>query len=311
MDALDDCIDDCGTKVMHSLDRDTSGYFPRQDRMLLPVRERFHDPKVYCRHELTQDTEHESRLACPGIIDHDCFGPPQYAIEELIAQMGSAFLCGIRNEVFDAASPGLVDSGHSRCHPQRAGHLARALPRDHGHRHRGVDADRIHTNLHLPLVTVRAAPRIIGSAGDPAGRPCRIGRFRGHIPPRHLGGSIESELTRFVIGGIAVSPLVYMSEIGVLILRSGTPLGFFSLFAIFLLRTLMALPIFTASGHLLTQRYWLKAGGGDKTSPSVFVSSQICVKRPQVYRPSLRAMKRWLVAFAPWHAWLADFSYRT
>ncbi|MEA3252665.1 MAG: DUF3275 family protein, partial [Pseudomonadota bacterium] len=75
----------------------------------LPAKERFHDGEGYystALHELTHATGHASRLARPGITDFDGFGTPQYAFEELIAQMGSAFLCGhfgFRNEAFDAA----------------------------------------------------------------------------------------------------------------------------------------------------------------------------------------------------------------
>lgn len=109
VNALDDFIDGCGIKVVHSLDCDGAGYYPNQDRVLLPAKERFHDAEGYysvALHELTHATGHVSRLARPGITDFDGFGTPQYAFEELIAQMGSAFLCGhfgIRNEAFDAA----------------------------------------------------------------------------------------------------------------------------------------------------------------------------------------------------------------
>lgn len=110
VDALDDFIDGCGIKVVHSLDRDVAGYYPKQDRVLLPAKERFHDAEGYysiALHELTHATGHESRLARPGITDPDAtFGSPKYALEELVAQLGSAFLCGhfgIRNEAFDAA----------------------------------------------------------------------------------------------------------------------------------------------------------------------------------------------------------------
>lgn len=108
-DGLDDFISGCGIKVVHSLDRDSAGYYPKQDRVLLPAKEQFHDAEGYysvALHELTHATGHESRLARPGITDFDGFGTPQYAFEELIAQMGSAFLCGhfgIRNEAHDAA----------------------------------------------------------------------------------------------------------------------------------------------------------------------------------------------------------------
>ncbi len=108
-ETLDDFISGCGIKVTHSLDRDEACYLPRQDRVLLPVKSRFHSAESYfsvALHELTHATGHESRLARPGITEFDDFGSPQYAFEELIAQMGSAFLCGhfgIRNEAFDAA----------------------------------------------------------------------------------------------------------------------------------------------------------------------------------------------------------------
>ncbi|OBX34953.1 DNA primase TraC [Halomonas elongata] len=98
VDALDDFINGCGIKVVHSLDRDVTGYYPKQDRVLLPAKERFHDVEGYysvALHELTHATGHDSRLARPGITDPDAtFGSPKYALEELVAQLGSAFLCG-------------------------------------------------------------------------------------------------------------------------------------------------------------------------------------------------------------------------
>ncbi|WP_110633547.1 DUF3275 family protein [Salinicola salarius] len=109
VDALDDFIDGCGIKVTHSLDREIAGYYPRQDRVLMPAKERFHDADSYysvALHELTHATGHESRLARIGITDPEPFGSDRYALEELVAQLGSAFLCGhfgIRNEAFDAA----------------------------------------------------------------------------------------------------------------------------------------------------------------------------------------------------------------
>lgn len=88
VDALDDFIDGCGIKVVHSLDRDTAGYFHKQDRVLLPARERFHDAQGYysvALHELTHATGHAFRLDRPGITDFNGFGTPEYAFEELIA----------------------------------------------------------------------------------------------------------------------------------------------------------------------------------------------------------------------------------
>ena len=45
-------------------------------------------------HELTHSTGHANRLARPGIVDAIHFGSDSYGREELIAEMGAAFLCG-------------------------------------------------------------------------------------------------------------------------------------------------------------------------------------------------------------------------
>lgn len=55
-------------------------------------------------HELTHSTGHESRLVRPGIVERNTFGSDPYRKEELIAEMGAAFLCGytgIENTVID------------------------------------------------------------------------------------------------------------------------------------------------------------------------------------------------------------------
>ncbi len=45
-------------------------------------------------HELTHATGHAKRLARPGITDSAKFADHGYSREELIAEMGAAFLCG-------------------------------------------------------------------------------------------------------------------------------------------------------------------------------------------------------------------------
>lgn len=64
-------------------------------------------------------------------------------------------------------------------------------------------------------------------------------------------GAITSELTLFVIATISVVQLIYMSEVGGLILGSKIPINFLDLLVIFLLRTLIALPIVAVVAHLL------------------------------------------------------------
>ena len=69
--------------------------------------------------------------------------------------------------------------------------------------------------------------------------------------PALLAANLESELTRFVAAGMAVSQIIYMSDLGVLVLRSGLPLNLLRLFWIFSLRTIIIYPIFLVAGHLI------------------------------------------------------------
>jgi antirestriction protein ArdC len=46
-------------------------------------------------HELTHATGHQSRLNRQTLTDHDGFGGENYSREELVAEMGAAFLCGV------------------------------------------------------------------------------------------------------------------------------------------------------------------------------------------------------------------------
>lgn len=55
-------------------------------------------------HELTHSTGHEKRLNREGVTKAVNFGSDKYSNEELIAELGSAFLCaisGIANKVID------------------------------------------------------------------------------------------------------------------------------------------------------------------------------------------------------------------
>ncbi|MEK5040017.1 YjiH family protein [Sporosarcina sp. FSL K6-3457] len=71
------------------------------------------------------------------------------------------------------------------------------------------------------------------------------------LPVILADGVITSELTLFVIATISVVQLIYMSEVGGLILGTKIPINFLDLLVIFLLRTLIALPIVAGVAHLL------------------------------------------------------------
>ena len=69
--------------------------------------------------------------------------------------------------------------------------------------------------------------------------------------PAILAGGIESEMTRFIIASVSVTQLIYMSEVGGLLLGSKIPVNFKDLVIIFLLRTLISLPIIVLIAHII------------------------------------------------------------
>jgi antirestriction protein ArdC len=72
-------------------------YRGSEDRVFMPRPERFERPQEYYStlfHELAHSTGHATRLARKGITEAQSFGSDPYGREELIAEMGAAFLCG-------------------------------------------------------------------------------------------------------------------------------------------------------------------------------------------------------------------------
>jgi antirestriction protein ArdC len=86
-------------------------YRPSSDVVNMPRFETFTSSEYYYStlfHELTHSTGHESRLNRKGVSGSDgqwsAFGSTPYAKEELVAEMGAAFLCGhcqIENKTID------------------------------------------------------------------------------------------------------------------------------------------------------------------------------------------------------------------
>ena len=71
------------------------------------------------------------------------------------------------------------------------------------------------------------------------------------IPSILAAGSIESDVTRFIIAAMSVTQLIYMSEVGALLLGSKIPVNIFELVIIFILRTLVTLPVIALMAHWL------------------------------------------------------------
>jgi len=72
-------------------------YRPSSDTVTLPPRHSFESPEEFyccCFHELAHATGHEIRLARKTVMETASFGSNEYSKEELVAEMGAAFLCG-------------------------------------------------------------------------------------------------------------------------------------------------------------------------------------------------------------------------
>lgn len=72
-------------------------YSPSLDYIQLPHLSTFETPEAYYStlyHEAVHATGHQSRLARKSILEPSYFGSHEYSKEELVAEMGAAFLCG-------------------------------------------------------------------------------------------------------------------------------------------------------------------------------------------------------------------------
>lgn len=71
-------------------------YVPSMDLIKNPPRKDFNSVEEYYStlfHEMIHSSGHESRLSRKGIVSATNFGTEKYAFEELVAEIGSAFLC--------------------------------------------------------------------------------------------------------------------------------------------------------------------------------------------------------------------------
>ncbi len=95
----------------------------------------------------------------------------------------------------------------------------------------------------IPLLELMRLPEATAAA------PAFLVGFAEMFLPAVLASNIESEVTRFVVITVSITQLIYMSEVGVLIMKTRIPLNFGTLVQVFLLRTAITLPICVAAAH--------------------------------------------------------------
>lgn len=109
---------------------------------------------------------------------------------------------------------------------------------------------------HTPIFQWIAIPfvfilNIFGLPGADVAGPAIVVGFADMFLPAILVSGLKFEVTRFVIGALSFTQLIYMTETGAVILRSEIPLGFRDLFIVFIERTLITLPIVILLANLL------------------------------------------------------------
>ena len=95
----------------------------------------------------------------------------------------------------------------------------------------------------VPILELLAVPEAAAAA------PGLVIGFLDQFVPAIIAGNISSPITSFVLAGLSVTQLIFMAETGVLIYRSKIPLPILSLSAVFVIRTVIALPILVAIAH--------------------------------------------------------------
>lgn len=84
-----------------------------------------------------------------------------------------------------------------------------------------------------------------------AAAPGLIIGFLDQFMPALVAANVENEMAKFILAGVAVTQLIYMSEVGLIILRSSLPLNFIHLISIFILRSLISFPVLLIASSII------------------------------------------------------------
>ena len=101
----------------------------------------------------------------------------------------------------------------------------------------GIPFIPIFSLLGIPEATAAAQTILVG--------------FADMFLPSVMISNVANDMTKFVVACVSVTQLIYMSEVGSILLGSKIPINFKELFLIFLQRTLITLPIIAIVAHLL------------------------------------------------------------
>lgn len=80
--------------------------------------------------------------------------------------------------------------------------------------------------------------------------PATLVGFTDMFIPALLIGGIQSVKTKFVIGALSLVQIIYLTEVGAIIIKSEIPLNLWKLFVLFLERTLIAIPLLVLCANI-------------------------------------------------------------
>lgn len=107
-----------------------------------------------------------------------------------------------------------------------------------------------------PIFTLISYPmgmllNLLGVEGAFQVAPATLVGFADMFIPALLITGVESVKTKFIVGVLSLVQIIYMTEVGAIIIQSEVPIGFKELLIIFLERTIIALPIIVLIANII------------------------------------------------------------
>lgn len=92
---------------------------------------------------------------------------------------------------------------------------------------------------------------LLGVEGAFEAAPATLVGFADMFIPALLLSGFEVVKTKFIVGVLSLVQIIYLTEVGVIIMKSDIPLNLWKLFVIFIERTIIALPIIVVLANLM------------------------------------------------------------
>ena len=102
--------------------------------------------------------------------------------------------------------------------------------------------------ISIPVVFIL---KLLGIPDAIAAAPAVLVGFTDMFIPALLSVGLTSVKTKFVIGVLSLVQIIYLTEVGTIIIKSEIPLNFWKLLVIFLERTIVALPLIVLFANLV------------------------------------------------------------